>query len=103
MTHVCRSAVLLYSCSVIGFGLPSRCLAQDAANRSCVCTMSADGRDLKTLVRVEPYHRHMVPRWSPDARDIIFDVSWKDSGEYDPRLFKIAADGGKPIDLGPGK
>jgi len=65
--------------------------------------MSADGSDLKTLVRVEPYHRHMVPRWSPDGREILFDVSWKDSGEYDPRLFKIAVDGGKPIDLGPGK
>jgi Tol biopolymer transport system component len=81
----------------------THCFSQDPDNRSCVCTMNADGSDLKTLVRVEPYHRHMVPRWSPDGREIIFDVSWKDSGEYDPRLFKIPAAGGKPIDLGLGK
>jgi len=102
MPHILRHRAALIAAATLQL-LASICLAQDPDNRSCVCVMNADGSDLKTLVRVEPYHRHMVPRWSPDGREILFDVSWKESGEYDPRLFKIPAAGGKPIDLGPGK
>ena len=45
--------------------------------------------------RYEIYTRHGVPRWSPDGREIVFEVSWKETGEYEPRIFKVPADGGR--------
>jgi len=65
--------------------------------------MNADGSNLQSLARVEPYTRHEQPRFSPDGKQVVFGVSWKTDGTYDPRVFKVATDGSEPIDMGPGK
>jgi Tol biopolymer transport system component len=65
--------------------------------------MESDGSNARTIARVEPYTRHGLPRWSPDGSEVIFDVGWKTTGEYDPRIFKVRANGGQPIDMGLGK
>ncbi|HTQ39769.1 MAG TPA: hypothetical protein VMJ32_12140 [Pirellulales bacterium] len=68
-----------------------------------IMTMDADGANLHFVAHIDGYTRHSVPRWSPDGRDIAFEVSWRESGEYAPRVFKVAATGGEPVDLGMGK
>lgn len=68
-----------------------------------IMVMDAEGGNPRGLVRIENYTRHGVPRWSPDGREIVFEVSWKETGEYEPRVFKVSAGGGQPTDLGLGK
>jgi Tol biopolymer transport system component len=71
--------------------------------KQSIMTMDADGANARSLAHIEGYTRHSVPRWSPNGREIAFEVSWKESGEYDPRVFKVSAEGGPPVNLGVGK
>jgi Tol biopolymer transport system component len=77
--------------------------AQSPDEKSRVCIMDADGGNLKPIARIEPYIKHNAPRWSPDGGEILFEAAWKPTGEYDPRIFKVALDGSQPLDMGPGK
>jgi Tol biopolymer transport system component len=83
--------------------LPAQVWADLPDDKTRICIMNADGSDLKPLARIEPYTRHEQPRLSPDGKQVVFGVSWKPGGVYDPRIFKVATDGSQPTDLGPGK
>lgn len=96
--------IAAFSLAIVQVGVASRsAAAQSPDEKSRVCIMDADGSNLKPIARIEPYIKHNSPRWSPDGREILFDVSWKQSGEYEPRFFKVALDGSQPVDMGLGK
>jgi Tol biopolymer transport system component len=68
-----------------------------------IMIMDAGGSNPRTVARIDSYTRHDVPRFSPDGHDILFEVSWKVSGEYEPKVYKVAAEGGEAKDMGLGK
>jgi len=76
-------------------------LAQQPQTR--IMIMNADGSNPHPVACIESYTRHGVPRFSPDGHEIVFEVSWKVSGEYEPHVYKVAADGGDAKDMGLGK
>jgi uncharacterized protein (TIGR03067 family) len=67
-------------------------------------TINADGTNLRKLLAMPDYTSIGSPDWSRDGTRIAFDA-WRSSiGEtyVDGHVFVVNADGGKPIDLGPG-
>jgi Tol biopolymer transport system component len=76
--------------------LPRAALAQKK-----ICTMNADGTDIKTLVDMPGYYWEGSPFWSHDGKRIAFDATVDERFEHD-HIFVVDAEGGEPHDLGSG-
>ena len=78
--------------------------AVPAAEGEPLLAINGDGSNLRKLVAMPDYTSIGSPDWSRDGTRIAFDA-WRSSiGEtyVDGHVFVVNADGGKPIDLGPG-
>jgi Tol biopolymer transport system component len=99
--HSSRFARLVCTLATLAIFFSNTTRADDSNAR--IAVMDADGGNARELAHIEPYTKHGLPRWSPDGSKIVFDVSYKKTGEYDPRLFIVDTKGGEPIDIGLGK
>ena len=75
-----------------------------AAEGEPLLAINGDGSNLRKLVAMPDYTSIGSPDWLRDGTRIAFDA-WRSSiGEtyVDGHVFVVNADGGKPIDLGPG-
>jgi Tol biopolymer transport system component len=96
-----RLGRLVYTLATLALFLNETTRADDSTAR--IAVMDADGGNARELTHIDSHTKHGLPRWSPDGSKIVFDVSYKKTGEYDPRLFVVDAKGGEPIDVGLGK
>lgn len=80
-----------------------------AASRPALAQMSldvvnVDGTGLRRLAQIPQYQWTSFPNWSPDGKLIVFDAFWNvSSGQFDPHLFIVPAEGGEPKDIGSGR
>jgi Tol biopolymer transport system component len=65
--------------------------------------MNADGSEPRKLINVKECRWHGWPQWSHDGNQIAFEAQGNDAKGADTKLYKVAADGGLPIELGLGK
>jgi TolB protein len=70
---------------------------------SGIYAMNADGTGLKKMASVKQSQWQGWPRWSNDGSQIVFEVQAQGAKSADTKIYKVAATGGEPKDLGLGK